>query len=310
MNDETYITESLQALGIRFQLSGEGKNVSPGWIGLDCPFCGDLNKHLGCKLATLFCTCWRCKNGGHLFRLLQDHYDISWGEIRAAFGSRRERPKRGQSVSRRIEELLGGTRLITAKEKIERPPALRPVDNDKNYFAPVDDFLQRRGFSWTDAIRHEATFAKLGPMAMRMVMPIRRENKIIAYQGRALFDDMEPKYRAHGPINDCLYELDSCQPGRPLGIVEGIFDQWRMGDGFAASFGKSLSRLQIHAVVMRRPQLLYLIWDADAFWEIRAIRRELEAHGLNVIHIELPEGHDPDSFGREATMKLIEEKTI
>ena len=38
----------------------EGKNVSAGWIGLQCPYCSDQSNHLGVCLDGKGFSCFRC----------------------------------------------------------------------------------------------------------------------------------------------------------------------------------------------------------------------------------------------------------
>ena len=44
---------------------------------------------------------------------------------------------------------------------------------------------------------------------------------------------------------DILYNMDRVQ-GEKVVVVEGITDVWRMGDGFVASFGTTLTSAQIN----------------------------------------------------------------
>ena len=55
----------LDDLGIDYKLSG--KNVTSGWIEVNCPFCGDPSYHLGISPTNLF-HCWRCGEKGNLIK--------------------------------------------------------------------------------------------------------------------------------------------------------------------------------------------------------------------------------------------------
>ena len=58
------IIEYLQdEVGIKVSI--DGKNVSTGWIGVQCPFCNDETNHLGIRINDLRCSCWKC--GNHSF---------------------------------------------------------------------------------------------------------------------------------------------------------------------------------------------------------------------------------------------------
>ncbi|MCK5862007.1 MAG: hypothetical protein KAH38_05950, partial [Candidatus Hydrogenedentes bacterium] len=48
-----------------------GSNVGKGWVGMNCPFCGnDTGGHLGVNKTTKIFTCWKCKTKGHIEKLL------------------------------------------------------------------------------------------------------------------------------------------------------------------------------------------------------------------------------------------------
>ena len=49
-----------------------GKNVSYGWVGIACPFCGyDPSHHCGVNLEHKGFHCWICGEKGNLVRLIQ-----------------------------------------------------------------------------------------------------------------------------------------------------------------------------------------------------------------------------------------------
>ena len=62
------IENYLDDLGVDY--ISEGKNVSSGWIEINCPFCGqDPSKHLGINLETGLFHSWCCNETGNLVKL-------------------------------------------------------------------------------------------------------------------------------------------------------------------------------------------------------------------------------------------------
>jgi len=73
------IIELLEEHDIQFWRTG--KNVSRGWVGLQCPFCDDDSNHLGIHKKSLRCRCWKC--GGHkLINTLMEVLSIPFKEAK------------------------------------------------------------------------------------------------------------------------------------------------------------------------------------------------------------------------------------
>jgi len=293
---------------LRIDFHTEGPNISPGWVGLNCPNCGDTNGHLGVNLSTGFCTCWRCHVRGPLFRILTDYFNIPWGQVKAAF-SFRESVALGESIADKVASIL--TPDVAAQQEtpeLPPPPGSRLI-LDETRVPALNDFLRRRRYTLDDCLDMGCYWGWVDKWKHRLIFPIHLHGRVIAWQGRIVFPDVDPKYRSQGPINQTLYRIDDCLPGDPLIVVEGVLDQWRLGKGSVCSFGKKLSATQRHLIRRLRPSVVYMVWDADAFWEIRNVRPELEASGIPVYHIELPDGHDPDTLGYSGVHQLIEQVT-
>jgi DNA primase len=161
--------------------------------------------------------------------------------------------------------------------------------------------LQRDDGSQVDRFRH------------RLMVPICRESgAIIAFGGRALLPDQQPKYlnSPETPVyqkSRTLYGLHVTRQGlREHGraiLVEGYFDFAQvLQAGLAtvvASCGTALTVPQ--AQVLRRfAKTVVLSFDPDAAGQTAAVRscELLVAEGFDVRVALLPEGDDPDTFVR------------
>src|SRR2546425_553809 len=74
-------TELLDEYHIRYQT--EGHHSRPGWIQIDCPYCGrGSNKfHMGYNVDKNYTNCWKC--GPHrLFDALADLTGESWQTLK------------------------------------------------------------------------------------------------------------------------------------------------------------------------------------------------------------------------------------
>ncbi len=160
----------------------------------------------------------------------------------------------------------------------------------------------------------------------RVTFPIRDpRGRIIAFGGRALAKDQEPKYlnSPETPLfrkREAFYGFpDALEPIRKQGralVVEGYFDRIALAAAglpeAVATCGTALT--EDHARnLRRRSREVTLLFDGDSAGR-RAALRSLEVllpAGLRVRAAALPEGCDPDDylreFGAEALRQLVED---
>jgi DNA primase len=106
-----------------------------------------------------------------------------------------------------------------------------------------------------------------------------------------------------------LYAWDKVRKNSRIILVEGMFDVavlWQAGFGNATcALGSHLNTLQFRQLCAEdgcegRRRTVYLALDADVNGSgqqaARRISQRLHAAGIAVRHVELPDGHDPNSF--------------
>jgi len=148
----------------------------------------------------------------------------------------------------------------------------------------------------------------------RLMFPIWNERgKTIAFGGRALAADAQPKYlnSAESPLyskSAVLYALhfarDAAQKAGRLVVVEGYFDCLSLHqagiDNVVASCGTSLTQQQVALMARYVPEIV-MNYDPDNAGQ-SAMRRSLDlllAKGLRVRILKLAGGLDPDDFVRK-----------
>lgn len=145
----------------------------------------------------------------------------------------------------------------------------------------------------------------------RATFPIHSDSgKLIAYGGRSLQADKQPKYlnSPETPIyrkNAVLFNLHRARTAMRQGdlavLVEGYMDVigvWRAGvRNVVATCGTALTPQQVR-VVRRHCDTVVVNFDSDAAGQNAAERSvdTLLREGLNVRVLELPGGMDPDEF--------------
>ena len=148
----------------------------------------------------------------------------------------------------------------------------------------------------------------------RLMFPIWNERgKTIAFGGRALSADAQPKYlnSAESPLytkSTVLYALhfarDAAQKAGRLVVVEGYFDCLSLHqagiENVVASCGTSLTQQQVALMARYVPEIV-MNYDPDSAGQ-NAMRRSLDlllAKGLRVRILKLAGGLDPDDFVRK-----------
>lgn len=309
--DKRALCEALDRIGIDYR--SEGANVSPGWVGIDCPQCDDSSKHMGIEAKSLRCSCWRCNCKGNLFTILSEFYQISWGEYKSLFIEEKPILQEPENLTDQIKQILGQNPSDLAQERrseapeYQWPPLSIPVEKAYMQDEMLQEFLRLRGFLMEDAQQYGCRVTRFGRLAHRLLIPIHHQGRMIGLLGRSMRDDLEPKYLAEGPLNQTLYGLERIEPGQTIYLVEGVFDQWRMEEGSLASFGKKLSQDQKRLLFRLRPKAIYFCWDPDAFWQVEDACRELCSFGIRIYKIDmLGEEKDPDLLGRQKILELCE----
>lgn len=156
----------------------------------------------------------------------------------------------------------------------------------------------------------------------RLMIPIYdRQGRVVAFGGRALAADDQPKYlnTAETPIfqkSHMLYAMnwasDSISKKSRAIITEGYFDviACHLG-GFTetvATLGTALG--EEHVRLLRRfAERVYLVFDADSAGINAALRSQLlfRQAEMDVRIVRLPAGHDPDTLLREQGAEAFEQ---
>jgi len=66
------------------------------------------------------------------------------------------------------------------------------------------------------------------------------------------------------PVKSTLYGLDRAIPGNPVVIVEGVLDQWKLGNGSVATYGTAWTDDQVKLLRMLAPSKIYTFYDSES----------------------------------------------
>lgn len=277
----------------------EGKNSSPGWVQIRCPFCEDESNHGGIHINQGNYNCWKC--GSHpMIRVIQKLLNAPSREAYKIWRRHNKeislRPRKRAS-----RNLINRVKLPISCKKMG--------SNHRNYllgrnFNP--DYLESKyRLMGTEGI---------GNYKHRIIIPIFYQNRLVSYTGRDITDKQEERYKscpsreAIMPIKETIYEIDNCLDS--CVIVEGAIDQWRLGRGAISTFGIKVTYSQILQISKKFRKNIFILFDPEAQEAAQRLGNILENVSGPEARIEILslEGKgDPASLSDEEAKYLMKE---
>ena len=226
------IEDILRQLKIPYQTAPH-RNVRDGWIGVDCPSCGQGRHgfYLGIHLASGACNCWHC-GPTHLDTVLAHLANISWHEAK---------------------KIVKG---LPRQQKIERSSGQLKLPNGvKSLHRAHKDYLFHRGFSAMQLERlwgiRGIHFGQ-GLYSWSIFIPIHQHGRIVSWTTRSIGDNPDRRYLA-APYTEesvraknLLYGEDYTR--HAVIVCEGPLDVWAIGPGAVATMGIGYTQPQLAAL--------------------------------------------------------------
>lgn len=239
----------------------EGKDVTSGWLGIRCPFCDDTGHHLGINLSSNLISCWRCGVKGPVTKIVQEIERISFQEALEVL-EKFPRPFYQQTIE---------SPKYIPKKGFKLPEKFSRVFPN-NVPSHVKRFLRSRGFDpQTIVSQKELYFANYNShkYCLRLIVPIFMNRKMVSFVARDTTGKAIQKYlncpndQSLIPIKETLYGYDDVPPGSNIIIVEGVFDQWKLGCGALATYGTQWTFEQIQLIKSLRPSKVFILFDNE-----------------------------------------------
>jgi len=291
----------------------EGKNVTQGWVEVQCPFCADSSHHCGVHPETELFSCWICGKKGHFTDLLMELTGLSFSECKNLISdSSATFKKRPLDM---IKEKLLGESIVEQQAKIftnhiKLPDTFELVTYDTN-FSLLDSYLERRDVSIDTIVKHKCGVCRAGYYMNRLIIPIFYQGKLVSYQAADLTGFANLKYRSAplsiSRINDFLYNYDEIKVGGRMIIVEGVLDAWRIGVEAVAAFTSHLTKAQKKLIIAKNLEELYFCFDCEltAYYKAKKEAEEFKDSIPVVEVVRLPFGKDPDKLSRGKIYECI-----
>jgi DNA primase len=290
MNVESFdILAYLQSRNIPYKTSG--KNVSQGWVGVNCIYCIDGSNHLGINLQSKTFSCFKCSETGNAVKLVCSIDGVS---VHSALDI--------------ISEYSGGTYI--PKEKKFQTKTTLPIGASKKFPKSHLDFLIKRRY--TEEVIKTYDLYATGPVGIynhRIIIPVFVNHRMVAFVGRDVTGNSDKPYwnssDKYGTkdVKQTLYNMDNVI-GNTVIIVEGILDAWRIGDGAVCTFGTKHTREQLR--LLKGMHRVFVMYDADAVPIAHKLAYDLSSFCKDVVVLELSEG-DPDEMKDDDVRALRKE---
>ncbi|MGH9201263.1 MAG: DNA primase, partial [Vicinamibacterales bacterium] len=322
-----------------------------------CPFHGEKTPSFSVNRERGFFHCFGCNVGGDVFKFIELQEKVGFTDavrqLAQKFGipiPEMEVSEEGRESAAERETLLRVHEVAAAyfREQLDTPAGARIREylrSDRGLepdtitalglgYAPsardaLRQHLLKEGFAPTTALKSGLVVRRddggeVDRFRNRLMVPITRDTgSIIAFGGRALSQDQQPKYlnSPETPIyskSRTLYGLSltksDVKQANFAVVVEGYFDFAQVyqagGMPVVATCGTALTSSQ--AQLLRRfAAKAILCYDADAAGQSAAERscELLVSEGFDVNVALLPAGQDPDTFlqkrGREAYLAQL-----
>ncbi len=301
MNHKKKIITILKQFNIPYWT--EGKNVSIGWVNIQCPYCSDKSNHCGIDANTLKFNCWRCSETGMFSNLLQELTGLSRKECKDLVESKAEGFQK--TAKDQINQILHPDKEETKETGTLLRLPDHAIDITQNTVFPLLDYwCENRDIDRSTLINHGCFICRVGSAMNRIIIPIYCDNILVAYKAADLTGQAQLRYDIKGSINNYLYNYDRIYC--TMIVTEGILDAWRLGDEAVATFGTHITEMQKHLILKLKLKELIFCRDGDAWMRARKEAEFFYPFIEKVFVIRFPKDEDPDSFGKEKTYELIE----
>lgn len=284
------IQDILTSLGIEFFEEGGHKHARPGWLQLDCPFCGPNSKrfHLGYNLRAGYFHCWRCR-GHNPFVVL------------TTLGASR----------RDAKDFYDGREVAPGLEDRKRKGLAEPSGRESlEEQARCALYLWERGFRPEELIRLwslEGIGRKGGRLAWRIYIPILYKDARVSWTSRAIGDKVQQRYISASAEEEAInhkhliYGFDYCL--HSIVIVEGPTDVWKVGPGAGGLFGTAFSSAQVRKLIKFPNRVICFDNSPEAQRRAGQLAEQLAPFPGRTLNIQL-EADDPGSASKKEIKQL------
>jgi hypothetical protein len=284
--------------------TNEGPNSSVGWESINCPWCGDIDQHLGINLENNALNCWRC-GGKSIVKLVQLIEDCNWSGAVAVM-------EKFQSYNR-PEKFPAPERIPAGEVKV--PKEFKRVGEGKPFgHYHLNRFLTIRGFdSYQTPKEKEIYYSGFWGVEykFRILFPVYIHHQLVTFMTRDVTGKASKPYIACDPkdeiipIKHTLYGHDDVTPSSPVVLVEGPIDQWKLGRGSLATWGTGWTIEQVALLRSLNPKKVYTLFDSEEIAQESAKRLSKAIWFCDTENLYLDDRKDPGELTLEEGKELM-----
>ena len=255
--------------------------------------------------------CHGCGQGGDLIRFVELSQHLSFHQSLAYLERQSVPPADPAAVLERAaafyQQQLDG--YPEARRYLQqrglRDPAL--IQELRIGYAPggsLRRYLTAQGYS-CDLLRRFGLVNRQGYDAFyrRVVFPCHQNGRVVNLYGRSIVTSAPPHRFLPGSKGG-LYAWQQVRRSPEVILVEGLFDYavlWQAGfHNVTCSMGTGLNATQLHQLCDGASRAVYLAFDSDHNGSgqraARQLTQRLCAYRVEAFPVDLPDGHDPNTF--------------
>lgn len=218
---------------LKIPVIDSGVSVTRGWIGLNCPYCGDGDFHLGFNAKRNLFSCWRCGTKPFMKTMVL-LTGLNVKEINKELPAYYIKPEEEDETQ------------IIRPSTIEFPAGTMPLQTRHKRY------LKSRGFDCEEVEKIWGLKGTLedSDLPWRVIIPITFQGKMVSYTSRDITD--KSKMKAITCENekevihhkDIVFGFDQVNSNTVI-VTEGPFDAMKLGPGAVCTFGIKYSEEQI-----------------------------------------------------------------
>lgn len=267
-----------------------GKNVAAGCISIQCPVCSDSSNHGNFSIENGTYHCWRCKGTFPAKAVsLAAHIPL-------------------EKAKDLIRKYTTGDMSVLGVSQRKQARASEISMPGKALGEPHRKYLEGRNFDPDELVFYHGIkgtdFSGMWngiDFRYRIMIPVYDgDGRLCTFQGRDYTGKSDLRYKCC-PVEKAivhhkhlLYGAEMAQGLKRIVVVEGVFDQWRMGQGCVATFGTSLTREQVNLLTNWKEVIFLFDPEPEAQQHARDYAQDIAACGCSVEICAAEFGNDKD----------------
>ena len=292
--DYTFLLGSIE------NILGKSQKRARDNYAFHCPFCNHRKPKLEISMVTNeegknFWECWVCKSRGQSIYSLVKQLNLPKSEAQEVL----KYVKKGIKYEYKSEDVV---------ELPKEFQSLVTASNTSIIANKIRKYLNERGLTHNDFIKHNIGYTTTGDYGGRIIIPSYSESNRLNYFVGRTYEGAYFKYKNPEASKDIVFFENHINWDKPVILCEGAFDAMSIRRNAIPILGKSLSPALWKRLLTGTLTDVYIALDTDAQKQALEIAEKLIAAGFRVFLIELL-GKDPSDMGFKEFTKLVQNAT-